>query len=116
MFEVTRRRFIQGAAAGSLAATTGIRPLLAADEVLKVGVIHMGAISDTGWEYFQAEAWRQLKETYGDKVDVTVMENIAQIQDCERLFRQMATQGRQLLFGTTFSHYASLRKLVPTLP
>ena len=74
----------------------------------------MGAISDTGWEYFQAQAWRSLEKTYPGKVKVTVLENITQIQDCERLFRQMSTQGNKLIFGTTFSQYASLKKLAPT--
>ena len=37
-------------------------PLLDSDdEVLKVGVIHMGAVADTGWEYYQAQAWRALE-------------------------------------------------------
>jgi basic membrane protein A and related proteins len=116
MFEMSRRRFLKTTAAGAVAAAGGATPLLAADEVLKVGVIHMGAISDTGWEYFQANAWKSLEKTYGDKVKVTVLENISQIQDCERLFRQLSTQGNQLIFGTTFSQYASLKKLAPTMP
>lgn len=116
MTAFSRRQILKAGAAGSLVAAAGLRPAFAADEVLKVGVIHMGAISDTGWEYFQAQAWRKLKEEFQGKVEVTVLENIAQIQDCERLFRQMATQGHKLLFGTTFSQYASLRKLAPTLP
>ncbi|SFH84359.1 BMP family ABC transporter substrate-binding protein [Albimonas pacifica] len=119
MTDLTRRRLLQGAAAAGLAAglsPLAARPVLAAGEKLKVGVIHMGAISDTGWEYFQAEAWRALQEEFPDQVEVTVLENITQIQDCERLFRQLSIQGHQLLFGTTFSQYASLRKLAPTLP
>ena len=49
---------------GRLAGHAGelLRRALAADEVLKVGVIHQGAIADTGWEYFQAQAWRSLRE------------------------------------------------------
>ncbi|MGR3780153.1 MAG: BMP family ABC transporter substrate-binding protein [Albimonas sp.] len=119
MTDLSRRRLLQGAAAAGLAAglsPLAARPVLAAGEKLKVGVIHMGAISDTGWEYFQAEAWRALQEEFPDQVEVTVLENITQIQDCERLFRQLSIQGHQLLFGTTFSQYASLRKLAPTLP
>ncbi|NNU81366.1 BMP family ABC transporter substrate-binding protein [Halovulum dunhuangense] len=115
MTKISRRTFVQGTAAGSILAATGM-PVLAATEKLKVGVIHMGAISDTGWEYFQAEAWRALQNEFPDRVEVTVLENITQIQDSERLFRQLSTQGHQLLFGTTFSHYASLRKIAPTLP
>ena len=111
----SRRQFLQATAAASLASSAGFRSALAADEVLKVGVIHMGAISDTGWEYFQAQAWRALEAAYPGKVKVTVLENIGQIQDCERLFRQLSSQGNKLIFGTTFSQYASLKKLAPTL-
>lgn len=115
MFTLDRRSFLRGAAATSILAATGL-PVLAQGEKLKVGVIHMGAISDTGWEYFQAQAWRALQAEFPDQLEVTVLENISQIQDCERLFRQLSTQGHQLLFGTTFSQYASLRKLAPSLP
>src|SRR5882757_6241165 len=111
----SRRDFLKTAAATSLASAGGLRPLLAADEPLKVGVIHVGAISDTGWEYFQAQAWRSLDKAYPGKVKVTVLENITQTQDAERLFRQLSTQDHRLIFGTTFSHFASLKKLAPTL-
>ncbi|GGC89380.1 BMP family ABC transporter substrate-binding protein [Chelatococcus reniformis] len=111
----TRRHFLKTTAAAALATGAGYRPAWAAEEVLKVGVIHMGAISDTGWEHYQAQAWRALETAYPGKVKVTVLENIAQIQDCERLFRQLSTQGNKLIFGTTFSQYASLKKLAPTL-
>ena len=115
MTAFSRRDFLKTSAAATLALGAGIRPTLAAGEVLKVGVIHMGAISDTGWEYFQANAWRSLEKEFPDQVKVTVLENIAQIQDCERLFRQLSTQGHKLIFGTTFSQYASLKKLAPSL-
>ncbi len=41
MNALSRRRFLKASADGSLMAAAGIRPVLAADEVLKVGVIHM---------------------------------------------------------------------------
>ena len=116
MTTFSRRDFLRTSAAGALAIGAGARPLFAAEEPLKVGVIHMGAISDTGWEYFQANAARSLEKEFGDKVKVTVLENIAQVQDCERLFRQLSAQGNKLIFGTTFSQYASLKKLAPMLP
>ena len=55
------------------------------------------------------------REDVSGKVKVTVLENITQMQDGERLFRQLSTQGHKLIFGTTFSHFASLKKLAPTL-
>jgi len=115
MTDITRRRLLGGIAATSLWSGLGF-PLVRADETLKVGVIHMGAISNTGWEYYQAEAWRALQAKYPNKVEVTVLENVTDIQSVERQFRQLAIQGHKLLFGTTFSQYASLKKLAPQLP
>lgn len=115
MTDQTRRRLLGGIAAASLWSGMGF-PIVHAKEKLKVGVIHMGAISNTGWEYYQAEAWRALQAKYPNKVEVTVLENVADIQSVERQFRQLAVQGHKLLFGTTFSQYASLRKLAPQLP
>lgn len=114
MTTINRRRLLQGSAAATLVAGSGL-PALAAGGRLKVGVIHMGAISDTGWEHYQAEGWRALEAEFPDQVELTVLENIAQMQDNERLFRQLSTTGHQLIFGTSFSQYASMRKLAPTL-
>src|SRR5580692_7830613 len=101
MTNISRRHLLKIAAATPFVSGAGLRSALAADEVLKVGVIHQGAISDTGWEYFQAQAWRALEKAYPGKVKVTVLENIAQMQDAERLFRQLSSQGNKLIFGTT---------------
>jgi len=114
MSNISRRRFIKTAAAGSIVAPAGLRSALAADP-LKVGVIHQGAIADTGWEYFQAQAWRSLEKAFPGQVKLTVLENIKENQDAERLFRQLSSQGNKLIFGTTFSHFASLKKLAPTM-
>jgi basic membrane protein A and related proteins len=115
MSNVTRRSFLQGTAAGLAAISAGSRGALAQDGVLKVGVVHQGPISDTGWEFFQARAWRAMEAAFPGKVKVTALDNVQQAQDAERVFRQLATQGHKLLMGTTFSQYATLRKLAPTL-
>jgi basic membrane protein A and related proteins len=111
----SRRQLLKIGAVAPFVSSAGLQSAFAADEVLKVGVIHQGAISDTGWEYFQAQAWRALQKAYPEKVKVNVLENVAQMQDAERLFRQLSTQGNKLIFGTTFSQYASLKKLAPSL-
>ena len=115
MVMITRRSFIGGAAASPLLAMPGIRTALAQDPVLKIGVIHIGADSDTGWEAYQRRATEAMEASFPGKVETTVLWNIAQQQDAERLFRQLASQGHKLVFGTTFSQYASLKKLAPSL-
>lgn len=116
MVSMTRRNFLLSSAVG---ASIGFGPALSAfakDEVLKIGVVHQGPIAENGWEAFQARAWRAVEAKFGGKVKVTVLDNVQQAQDAERVFRQLATQGNQLVMGTTFSQYATLRKLAPTLP
>jgi basic membrane protein A and related proteins len=115
MLNVTRRTFLQQTSAGLAAGAFGSTRLLAQDGVLKIGVVHQGPISDAGWEYFQARAWRAVEAALPGKVKVTALDNVAQAQDAERVFRQLAAEGHKLLMGTTFSQYATLRKLAPTL-
>ncbi len=115
MLKFSRREFLAGSAAAGAAATVGMGPVFAQDSPLKVGVVHQGAISDVGWEGHHVRAWKALEAALGDKVEVKALDNVQQAQDAERVFRQLASQGCGLIFGTTFSQYATLRKLSPTI-
>jgi basic membrane protein A and related proteins len=111
----TRRGFLQASAAGVAIAVSAAERLYAADDVLKVGVVHQGPIADTGWEFFHARATKDMEAAFPGKVKATVLDNVQTAQDAERIFRQLAAQGHKLIMGTTFSQYATLRKLAPTL-
>lgn len=113
----SRRRFLQSSALAAMSlGFNRMSAALAASDVLKIGVVHQGPIADLGWEAFHARAWHAMEAEFGDRIKVTVLDNVMQAQDAERVFRQLATQGNRLIFGTTFSQYATLRKLAPTLP
>ena len=77
-------------AAGLATTVGGTTNLLAQDAVLKVGVVHQGPISDTGWEFFHARATRAMEAAFPGKVKATVLDNVLQAQDAERIFRQLA--------------------------
>lgn len=112
----TRRTFLQGTAAlGAAAAGGRAFDAFAAEEVLKVGVVHQGPIGDVGWEAHHARSWKAMEAAFDGKVKATVLDNVLQAQDAERVFRQMSAQGHKLIIGTTFSQYATLRKLSPQL-
>lgn len=115
MAGITRRQILGSAAAAPLLTLPGIRGATAAD-VLKVGIIHLAAESDTGWEADQKRASDAMEAAFKDRLKTTVLWNIFPPQDNERLFRQLATQGHQLIFGTSFSQYAILKKLAPMFP
>lgn len=116
MSSMTRRQLLRSASlAGVSAALASVSRVFAEDEMLKVGVVHQGPISETGWEAFHARAWHAMEAAFPGKVKATVLDNVAQAQDAERVFRQLASSGHKLIMGTTFSQYATLRKLSPTI-
>jgi len=57
-----------------------------------------------------------VKKEFGDKVEITVLDNIFMPQDAERVFRELAASGNQLIFGTSFSHGTPLQKVAPRFP
>jgi len=116
MPHVSRRNFLTGTAAlGIAAAAPGSKLAFGQESTLKVGVVHQGPIGDVGWEAHHARAWKAMEEAFPDRVKATVLDNVLQAQDAERVFRQLAAKGHKLIIGTTFSQYATLRKLAPTL-
>jgi basic membrane protein A and related proteins len=114
---ITRRTMLKGGAAvlGATAIAGGLPRAWAADP-LKVGIVHLGAIGDVGWEAQHAFARQAMEAALPGQVEVTVVTEVSQAQDAERVFRELAVKGNKLLFGTTFSQMAPMLKVAPTLP
>ena len=115
MFDLTRRSFLRNAAIAGVSAAAGGITAARADTPMKVGVVVQGAIGDTGWNSFHDRAWKAMEAALPGRLKATVLDNINQPQDAERVFRQLAVQDHKLIIGTTFSQYATLRKMSPTL-
>lgn len=115
MFNLTRRSFLQNAALTGVTVASGGVGIARADDLLKVGVVIQGPIADTGWNSFHDRAWKAMEAAMPGRIKATVIENINQPQDAERVFRQLAVQGHKLVLGTTFSQYATLRKMSPAI-
>jgi len=114
---VTRRQFLKNASALSVA-TLGGRVLDAAaqQEVLKVGVVHQYPIGEVGWEAQHAQGWKAMEAAFPGKVKATVVTNVIEAQDAERVFRELASQGHKLIFGTTFSQMTPMLKVARANP
>lgn len=71
---------------------------------LKVGFVYVTPIGSAGWTY-QHELGRQaLQRALGAKVHTTVVESVAEGADAERVMRDLAAQGHQLVFATSFGY------------
>ena len=87
-----------------------------AQDVLKIGIVHPSPKTDIGWVYQHTLAVEALKEKFGDRVQISEVESIVIPQDAERVFREYASSGHNLIFATSFSHGAPLQRVVRSFP
>lgn len=75
---------------------------MAQDDKTKVGFIYVGPIGDLGWSYQHDQGRLAVEEEYGDKVETVYVESVPEGPDAERVLTQMALQGADLIFTTSF--------------
>ena len=83
---------------------------------LKVGFIYSGPISDLGWT-FQHDLGRKLIEKeFGDKIKTSFVESVPETAESERVIRQMAQSGHQVIFTTSFGFMDPTIKIAKQFP
>lgn len=75
----------------------------AAQDKTKVGFIYVGPIGDLGWTWEHDRGRLAVEEVYGDKVETVFQESVPE-GDSERAITQMALQGADLIFTTSFGY------------
>ena len=73
-------------------------------EPTKVGFVYVGPIGDGGWTYEHHQGLLAVEEEFGDKVETMYVENVPEGADAERVMTQMALQGADLIFTTSFGY------------
>ncbi len=99
---ISRRNFL-GTAAG--AAALPLLPYSArAAEPLKVAFVYIGPIGDHGWTYAHEQARLAAVAKFGDRIKTSYVENVAEGPDAERVIRNLAQAGNDLIFTTSFGY------------
>ena len=88
----------------------------AAGKKLRVVFVLLESIDDHGWNTAHHDGIEHLKRQLGDRVEVSFIENVAEPGQAERVFRECASQGYDLIFGTTFEHMEPLYKVAGEFP
>ncbi|ATF17313.1 BMP family ABC transporter substrate-binding protein [Phaeobacter gallaeciensis] len=88
-------------AAVALGLATGA---VAADDKTKVGFVYVGPVGDGGWTYEHDQGRKAVVVEFGDKVETVYVENVAEGPDAERVMTQMALEGADLIFTTSFGY------------
>jgi len=98
----SRRRFLQGTAAGL--ALSGLPFSARAAGDLTIGVVYVGARDDFGWNQAHAVAIKALKEVPG--VKVVEEENVAETDAVSKTMESMINlDGASLILATSFGYY-----------
>lgn len=76
----------------------------ATEEPMKVAFVYVAPIGDLGWT-FQHDLGREAVEAkFGNKVETTFIENVAEGPDSERVIRDFANKGFDLIIATSFGY------------
>ena len=112
---LSRRNFVKvGGAAMALPLLGG--KAFAQLEKVKIGFIYVGSINDNGYNYAHNQGRLYVEEHLGDKVETIYVENVPEGPDCERVLRELAQQGCNLIFATSFGFGDSVVKVAPQFP
>jgi simple sugar transport system substrate-binding protein len=87
----------------SAAVALGLATTAMADTT-KVGFVYVGPVGDGGWTYEHDKGRQAVEAKFGDKVETTFVESVPEGADAERVITQMALQGADLIFTTSFGY------------
>ena len=76
----------------------------AADAPLKVGFVYVSPVGDAGWTSQHDAGARKWRRALGGKVITKFVENVPEGADAERVIRELAQSGYQLIFTTSFGY------------
>src|SRR6056297_3059671 len=94
----------------------GLATSALAQDTTKVGFIYVGPVGDGGWTYQHEQGRLAVEEHFGDKVETTYQENVPEGPDAERVIRQMAQPGYDLIFTTSFGFMNPTLKVARQFP
>ncbi|WP_235285110.1 BMP family ABC transporter substrate-binding protein [Thalassospira sp. HJ] len=109
---LVKRTLAAVAAVGALA--TGMGAAQAED--VKVGFVYVGPIGDHGWSYRHDIGRQAIEAELGDAASTSFVESVPEGADAERVIRQMAQTGHNLIFTTSFGYMNPTEKVAKQFP
>jgi basic membrane protein A and related proteins len=83
---------------------------------LKVAFVYVSPIGDAGWTHQHDLGRIAMQQALGDKVKTTVVESVSEGADSERVMRDLAQQGHQLIFATSFGYLEPALRVAAEFP
>ena len=98
-----KKRIFLAAAAATILASSAFAGSHG-DGPVKVGFIFVGPVGDGGWTYEHNQGRLAVEAEFGDQVETVFQESVPEGADAERAMTQMALQGADLIFTTSFGY------------
>jgi simple sugar transport system substrate-binding protein len=107
--------------AASLAALASSTPTAFAADApssapLKVAFVYVSPIGEAGWTYQHDQGRIALEKALGTKVQTSFVESVAEGPDSERVLHDLAAQGNQLIFATSFGYLEPTLRVAAEFP
>jgi simple sugar transport system substrate-binding protein len=105
-----RIRLAAAAAALALLATPGTA------QETRIGFVYVSPIGSAGWTYQHDLGRQHLEKVFAGKVKTSFVESVPEGADAERVIRQLAAGGNQIVFTTSFGYMDPTVKVAPAFP
>lgn len=83
---------------------------------LKVAFVYVAPIGPTGWVHQHELARQQLQQKLGSEVSTSYVADVPEGPDAERVIRDLARQGNQLIFTPSFGYMEPTLKVARDFP
>jgi basic membrane protein A and related proteins len=99
MIRLTRRMTILAVAACAVA--LALPAAAQTKEPLKIGFVYVSPIGDAGWTFQHDTGRKEMEKALGGKVTTKYIESVPEGADAERVIRDLAQSGHNLIFTTS---------------
>lgn len=83
---------------------------------VKVAFVYIGPAGDHGWTYQHDQGRLEMEAELGDQVETTYVENVPEGAASKKTFEDLARQGYQLIFGTSFGYMEPMLEVAKLYP
>ena len=83
---------------------------------IKAAFVYVTPVFDAGWTHQHEEGRKAVEKSLGNTVKTTVVENVAEGADSERVVRDLAQQGHDIIFTTSFGYMEPTLKVAKEFP
>ena len=83
---------------------------------VKAAFVYVTPVFDAGWTHQHDEGRKAVEKSLGNAVKTTVVENVAEGADSERVVRDLAQQGHDIIFTTSFGYMEPTLKVAKEFP